>query len=45
MVKLFSGKFFAKRGDPDYVSNMQAYEMETAQTLGGMGSFWEPPAH
>ena len=45
MVKLFSAKFFAKRKDPDYVSHMQEYQMETARILGEMGSFWQPPEH
>ena len=40
---LFSGNFFTRRLDPDYVSNMQGYLMELIGVLKSMGSFWQPP--
>jgi hypothetical protein len=40
---LFSGNFFTKRLDSDYVSHMQDYLMELIGALNGMGSFWHPP--
>jgi len=40
---LFSGNFFTRRSDPDYVSHMQEYLMELIGYLKGMGSFWQPP--
>jgi hypothetical protein len=40
---LFSGNFFTRRSDPDYVSHMQEYLMELIGKLKGMGSFWQPP--
>ena len=40
---LFSGNFFTRRLDPDYVSHMQEYLMELIGNLKGMGSFWQPP--
>jgi len=40
---LFSGNFFTRRVDPDYVSHMQEYLMELIGALKGMGSFWQPP--
>jgi len=40
---LFSGNFFARRSDSDYVSHMQEYLMELIGNLKGMGSFWQPP--
>jgi len=40
---LFSGNFFTRRLDPDYVSRMQAYLMELIGALKGLGSFWQPP--
>jgi hypothetical protein len=43
IVGLFSGNFFTKRLDPDYVSHMQEYLMELIGNLKGMGSFWQPP--
>jgi hypothetical protein len=45
MINLFSGNFFAKRMDPDYVSHMHEYGMEMAQVLKKMGPFWQPPKH
>lgn len=44
IAKLFSVNFFTRQLDPDYVSNMQKYEMELMGILKGMGSFWQPPA-
>jgi hypothetical protein len=43
MVRLFSGNFFTKRLEPDYVSHMQEYMMEMIGTFQEMGSFWQPP--
>jgi hypothetical protein len=40
---LFSGNFFTRRLDPDYVSHMQEYLMELIGNLKGMGSFWQSP--
>jgi len=40
---LFSGNFFTRRSDADYVSHMQEYLMELIGALKGMGSFWQPP--
>ena len=40
---LFSGNFFTRRVDADYVSRMQAYLMELIGALKGMSSFWQPP--
>jgi hypothetical protein len=40
---LFSGNFFTKRSDPDYVSHLQEYLMELIGVLKGMGPFWQPP--
>ena len=44
IVSLFSNRFFSKRMDPEYVSNMHNYEGELVEsTLSKMGPFWEPP--
>jgi len=40
---LFSGNFFTRRSDSDYVSHMQEYLMELIGNLKEMGSFWQPP--
>jgi hypothetical protein len=40
---LFSGHFFTRRLDPDYVSRMPEYLKELIGVLKGMGSFWQPP--
>ena len=40
---LFSGRFFAKRLDSDYVSHMKEYLMELIGALKGMSSFLHPP--
>ena len=39
---LFSGNFFTRRLDPDYVSRMREYLMELIGVLKRMGSFWQP---
>ena len=44
IVGLFSNDFFRKLMDPDYASNMRAYEMDLMETtLSKMGPFWQPP--
>ncbi|MCP4667579.1 MAG: hypothetical protein GY849_14575 [Deltaproteobacteria bacterium] len=43
MVRLFSGNFFTKRLEPDYVSHMREYMMEMVVTFKEMGSFWQIP--
>jgi hypothetical protein len=43
ILKLFSGNFFTRRLDPDYVSHMKEYMWELIGVLKGMGSFWHPP--
>jgi hypothetical protein len=40
---LFSGQFFTRRLDPDYVSRMPEYLKELVGVLKGMGYFWQPP--
>lgn len=40
---LFSGNFFTKRLDSDYVSHMQDYLMELIGSMKDMGSFWQMP--
>ena len=42
VARLFSGRFFTRRLDPDYFSRMQEYLMEVIEILKGMGSFWKP---
>ena len=44
LVKLFSGKYFTKRFDKDYVSNMRDYGREfikEIKSMENMGSFWK----
>ena len=41
MVRLFSGNFFTKRLEPDYVSHMREYMMEMVVAFKEMGSFWQ----
>jgi len=44
LVKLFSGSFFKRRMDPDYVSQIRAYGAEMVrdlQKLEKAGSFWQ----
>ncbi len=44
VVRLFSGSYFTRRMDADYVSKMPEYMNEMAETLQGLknaGSFWK----
>lgn len=41
MAKAFSGNFFRRRLDPDYVSHMREYVMEMISALKDRGSFWQ----
>jgi hypothetical protein len=43
ILKLFSGNFFTRRLDPDYVSHMRDYMWELIGVLKGMSSFWQLP--
>jgi hypothetical protein len=46
MMKLFSGPYFKRRFDEDYVSHMFEYAREMTQTLkelGKTGPFWKRP--
>jgi hypothetical protein len=46
LVKLFSGSYFRKRLDQDWVSRSQEYVMEMLETLkqqGKTGPFWKRP--
>ena len=43
MIKLFSGPFFTRRMDPDYLSHMLEYAAEMGKTLKEIGKavpFW-----
>jgi hypothetical protein len=43
LVKVFSGKLFTRRLDPDYVSNFQKYIGEFVSAVGEIGKvrpFW-----
>ena len=43
MVKLFSGPYFKRRSDPDYVGHMFEYAREmigTMKEIGKTGPFW-----
>jgi hypothetical protein len=45
MLGLFSGNFFKRRMDPDYVSKMKEYEGEFLATIKEVGKerpFWMP---
>jgi hypothetical protein len=45
LLKVFSGEFFRRRMDPDYVSHMQEYIgefMNTLREVGKTGAFWIP---
>ena len=47
MVKLFSGPYFSRRLDPDYVSHMHGYAREMIQVMkeiGNTGPFWKRPS-
>jgi hypothetical protein len=43
MAKIFSGSFFTKRLETDYVSHMREYMKEMIGALQGRGSFWQFP--
>jgi hypothetical protein len=43
MTDLFSGKFFAKRLDPDYASHLQDYLGEFIKAASALGPFWRLP--
>jgi hypothetical protein len=43
MAKVFSGKFFKRRLDKDYVSHMREYMKEVVSALQDKGSFWQLP--
>lgn len=46
LVKLFSGSYFRKRLDPDWVSHQREYAGEmiaTMKEIGKTGSFWSRP--
>ena len=43
MAKVFSGSFFRRRLDVDYVSHMGEYEGEVVGALKNRGSFWQVP--
>ena len=45
LVKLFSGNYFRRRLDPDWVSRSREYAFEmvsTMQEIGKTGPFWQP---
>ncbi len=45
LVTLFSGNYFRRRLDPDWVSRSREYAFEmvaTVQQIGKTGSFWQP---
>ncbi len=44
MLKLFSGPYFTRRRDPDYILHMREHAMEMIQTMkavGKTGPFWK----
>ncbi len=46
LVKLFSGRYFRKRLDPDWVSHSKEYAKDmraTLNELGKTGPFWRRP--
>ena len=46
LVKLFSGRYFRKRLDPDWVSHSREYVKDmlaTLSELGKTGPFWRRP--
>jgi hypothetical protein len=46
LVKLFSGPYFRKRKDPDWVSRSREYAREMVATMakiGKTGPFWQRP--
>jgi hypothetical protein len=45
LVKLFSGSYFRRRMEPDWVSHSREYAMEMVATMseiGKTGPFWQP---
>lgn len=46
LAQVFSGNFFTRRMDPDYIAHYGEYLTELVGTLGGLGlgEFWEMPA-
>jgi hypothetical protein len=45
LVKMFSGNYFRRRLDPDWVSRSRQYGAEmvaTMQEIGKTGPFWRP---
>jgi hypothetical protein len=45
LVTLFSGNYFRRRLDPDWVSRSREYALEmvaTVQQIGKTGPFWQP---
>jgi len=43
MAKAFSGNFFRRRLDRDYVSHLREYMIELVSALQNWGSFWQIP--
>jgi len=46
LVNVFSGRYFRRRMDPDWVSNSREYVKDmlaTLQELGKSGPFWRRP--
>jgi hypothetical protein len=46
LIKLFSGRYFQRRLDRDYVSHSREYAREmvaTLQEIGKTGPFWKRP--
>jgi hypothetical protein len=43
MAKAFSGSFFRKRLDLDYVSHMREYMIDLVKALQSRGPFWQLP--
>jgi hypothetical protein len=46
LVKLFSGSYFRRRMDPDWVSRSREYAREMVKTFGEIGKtgpFWQRP--
>ncbi len=46
LVKLFSGGYFRKRLEPDWVSHQREYALEmigTLKEMGKTGPFWKRP--
>jgi hypothetical protein len=45
LMRLFSGPYFRRRMDPDWVSRSREYAremMRTLQEIGKTGPFWQP---